>query len=289
VAVPSLPDPAAAWRPPFPCIDIHVHLHPERLAQAIQRHFAREGWVGGHSFEPDAVAATLAARGVARFCFFSYAHKPGMARALNRWVAETGARLPGAVALGTLHPEDADVVAVAAEATGPLGLRGFKFHHSVQRFGVDDERLFPVFERAEAAGQLFVLHVGSMPYRDPFTGVARFRRVLQRFPRLTAIVAHMGAFESEEFLALLDDHPNVYVDTTMAMTPMATPWVGARPETIGDAVLARYQDRILFGSDFPLIPYDYEHERRWAWERDLPDTVRRKIFHDNAARLLGPR
>jgi predicted TIM-barrel fold metal-dependent hydrolase len=97
----------------------------------------------------------------------------------------------------------------------------------------------------------------------------------------------MGAFESEAFLALLDAHPNLYVDTTMALAPAAGRYVGADPSAIADAALIRYQDRILFGSDFPLLPYDYDEERRWAWERDLPDDVRRKIFHDNAARLLA--
>ncbi|HEX3175964.1 MAG TPA: amidohydrolase family protein [Methylomirabilota bacterium] len=277
----------AAWRPPFPCIDVHVHLHPPSLAAAIERHFAREGWAAAHPFEPAKVADTLAARGVERFCFFSYAHKAGMARELNAWVAQTAATLPAAVGLGTLHPDDPDVDAVAREATEELGLRGFKFHHSVQRFHVDDPRLFSVYERAERAGHILVLHVGTMPYRDPFTGVARFRALLARFPRLTAVVAHMGAFESADFLALLDAHPNLHVDTTMAMAPAATPYVGADPSAISDAALVRYQDRILFGSDFPLIPYDYEEERRWAWERPLPDVVRRKIFHDNAARLLA--
>jgi hypothetical protein len=277
----------AAWRAPFPCIDVHVHLHPPRLASAIERHFAREGWVAAHPFDPDKVAATLAERGVERFWFFSYAHKPGMARELNHWVAQTASTLAAAVGFGTLHPDDADVDDVAAEATGPLGLRGFKFHHSVQRFHVDDGRLFGVYARAEAAGHILVLHAGTMPYRDTFTGVEHVRRVLARFPRLTVVVAHMGAFESDAFLTLLDAHPNVYVDTTMALAPAARRYVGADPAAITDEALLRYQDRILFGSDFPLIPYDYEEERRWAWDRALPDAVRRKIFHDNAARLLG--
>ena len=266
---------------------MHVHLHPGRLAGAIERHFAQRGWVAAHSFEPEAVAATLRARGVTGFCFFSYAHKAGMARELNRWVAATAARLPGAVALGTLHPDDPDLEDVAGEATETLGLRGFKFHHSVQRFHVDDPRLWPIYERAETAGLVFMLHVGTLPYRDGFTGVARFRALLARFPRLRACVAHMGAFESDAFLALLDAHPHLVVDTTMAMAPRAAAYVGCEPVAVSDAQRVRYQDRVLFGSDFPLIPYDYDEERRWAWERDLPDAVRRKIFHDNAVRFLG--
>lgn len=276
----------ATWRPPFPCIDVHVHLHPPRLAAAIERHFGREGWVAAHPFDPVKVAATLAERGVERFCFFSYAHKPGMARELNQWIAATAATLPGSVGFGTLHPDDEDLDEVAVEATGRLGLRGFKFHHSVQRFHADHPRLAGVYARAEAAGHIFVLHAGTMPYRDAFTGVEHVGRVLARFPRLTVVVAHMGAFESDAFLALLDRHPNLYVDTTMTLAPAARRYVGADPSAITDEALSRYQDRILFGSDFPLIPYDYEEERRWAWERSLPDAVRRKIFHDNAVRLL---
>ena len=40
----------------------------------------------------------IRARGVRRFCFFSYAHKPGMARELNRWLSGQAARLPETIA-----------------------------------------------------------------------------------------------------------------------------------------------------------------------------------------------
>jgi predicted TIM-barrel fold metal-dependent hydrolase len=267
-------------------IDVHVHLHPERLAAAIRRHFADERWDSAHSFEPRAVADTLRRRGVERFCFFSYAHKPAMARSLNRWVAQTAELIPEAIGFGTLHPDDPDLVSVADEATDALGLPGFKFHHSVQRFHVDDSRLYPVYERAEADGHLFVLHVGTMPYRDPYTGIDGFERVMARFPRLAVCVAHMGAFDTARFLALTERYPGMYLDTTMALAPEASPFVGGNPDEIATSALVQYQDRIMFGSDFPLIPYDYDAERRWAWTRGLPAAVQRKIFYDNAARFL---
>jgi hypothetical protein len=73
----------------------------------------------------------------------------------------------------------------------------------------------------------------------------------------------------------------------MAMSPLATPYVGADPAAVTDADLVRHQDRVLFGSDFPLIPYDYDEERRWAWERRLDASIRQKIFHDNALQFFG--
>jgi hypothetical protein len=280
--------PSSAPEPPpgLRYIDVHVHLHPPGLAAAIQRHFAREDWHSAHSFDPAAVAATLAACGVERFCFFSYAHKPGIAGGINRWVAETAARLPGSIPLGTLHVDDADLDALAREATADLGLRGFKFHHSVQRFHVDDARLFPLYERAEAEGLVFVLHIGTMPYRDPFTGAGALERVLARFPRLRVCVAHLGAFETDRFFALTERFPHLYLDTTMTLSPLAPRYVGADPDAVTNEQLLRYQDRIMFGSDFPLIPYDYEEERSWAWKRGLPVEVQQKIFHDNAVRFL---
>jgi predicted TIM-barrel fold metal-dependent hydrolase len=267
--------------------DAHVHLHPPRLAAAIEQWFARENWHAAHPFDPEAVAETLGERGVQRFCFFTYAHRPAMARTLNEWVAETAARYPQAVALGTLHPDDPDLPAVARDAIDGLGLRGFKFHCSVQRFHVDDSRLYPVYERAEADGLCFTLHVGTMPYRDPFTGLAGFARVMERFPRLRVCVAHMGAFDIEGFLALSEHYPHLYFDTTMTMTARATPYVGIDPAAVSDDTILHYQDRIMFGSDFPLIPYDYEEERRWAETRGLPAVVQQKIFFENAARFFG--
>jgi uncharacterized protein len=251
--------------------DAHVHLHPPRLAAAIERWFAQEQWHNAHPFEPEAVVQTLSERGVERFCFFTYAHKPGMARVLNQWVAKTAACYPQALALGTLHADDPDLVATARDAVDGLGLRGFKFHLSVQRFSVDDPRLFAVYERAEAEGLCFTLHAGTMPYRDPFTGVAGVARVMERFPRLRACVAHMGAFDTDRFLALTERYPHLYLDTTMAMTPLATPYVGADPAAISNEAIVRHQDRIMFGSDFPLIPYDYDEERRWAAARPSPE------------------
>ncbi len=271
-----------------PRFDVHVHLHPPRLAAAIERHFREQhGWVAAHPFDPDRVAATLRAHGVEAFCVFSYAHKPDLARAINAWLADTARRLPGAIPLGTVHAADPDLEATVAEALDDLGLAGFKLHCSVQRFAADDPRLDPLYRRAEAEGRPLVVHAGTAPYRDAWTGVAHVERLLRRFPRLRLCVAHLGGYEHEAFLALTARYPDLYVDTAMALSPKATPWVGIDPAAIPTELLLRHQDRILLGSDFPLIPYPYEEELRWLDARALPEAVRRKIVGENARRFLG--
>ena len=79
-------------------------------------------------------------------------------------------------------------------------------------------------------------------------------------------------------------------NTAAAMTAQS-PLYRDRPDTgpadVTDGDLVRWQDRIVFGSDFPNTPHPYHDERGPIWERPLPETVHRKIFHDNAHRLLG--
>jgi len=277
--------------PGFRYIDVHTHLHPEWLFHAIRRWFAeRSSWKLEYPTDPESVAALLREHGVERFLYFSYAHKAGIAREINAWLHAERARVPGGLPLGTLHPDDPDMLEVAEEALTGHGFLGFKFHINVQRFFPDDPRVMPVYERLLDRDRLLLIHVGTAPWPNGFDGFPRFARVMERFPTLKVIVAHMGSCETRQFFALMERCPNLYLDTTMAFAPLRAEHQGLSTinrihVTNDDLVL--WQDRILFGSDFPNLPWPYEDERDALWMRDLPMPVYRKIFRDNAARLLG--
>jgi predicted TIM-barrel fold metal-dependent hydrolase len=272
----------------FRYVDAHTHLHPPRLFAAIRRWFDEHtDWNLRGPTEPADVAAALRAAGNERFVFFSYAHRAGMARELNRWLRDVAATLPDGVPLGTVHAGDEDPAAVVEEACAAFRFAGMKLHIQVQRFYPDDPRMLDVYARLCALDRVLVIHVGTGPHTNEFTGLARFARVLERFPALRAVICHMGAFETRSALRLLDRHPNLYLDTTMAMTPASTPFTGIDSGVVRDADLVRYADRIVFGSDFPNLPYPYEEERRGLWARDLPLDVYRRIFYENARALFS--
>ena len=157
-----------------------------------------------------------------------------------------------------MHPGDPDVVDVAREALDRYGFKGFKFHINVQRFHPDDPRILPVYELLLARGAVLLIHVGSAPWPNEYDGFPRFERVMTMFPELKVIVAHMGQFETRRHLELMGRCPNMYLDTTAAMAPQSAIYReahGASAADVTDADLVRWQDRILFGSDFPNTPH----------------------------------
>jgi len=266
-------------------IDIHTHLHPPKLFAAIRRWFAeRSTWdLADQPTEPAAVAAVMRAAGIERFVFCSYAHKPGIARELNRWLAQTSRELGGyGVPLATVHPDDPEYVddlRVALDA----GCIGLKLHEDVQRLAADDLRFDPIYEEMAARGAFLLVHVGPIPWHfAPGPGLARIVRVARKHPALAIVVAHFGLPDSRGYFEAMASAPLLHVDTTMAFAPEF-----ARQGGIDARLIAAYPDRVLYGSDFPNVPYPYATELHEIEALGLPQNVVRALVRDNAARLLA--
>jgi len=267
-------------------IDVHTHLHPPALFGAIRRWFATNSeWEIAHQpTEPRDVAAVLEANGVERFVFCSYAHKPGMARALNAWLAQTSRDLGGyGLPLATVHPGDPgylDDLRVALDD----GCIGLKLHEDVQRLGADDPRLESVFALLAERGAFALVHVGPIPWAFPTeVGAARIARVLAKHPELRIVVAHYGVPDTDRFFALMDEHPGLFLDTTMVFadrSPMGTP-------AIDREQLEAHADRVLYGTDFPNVPYAYPTEREGLEALGLSHRACEAILHGNANALIA--
>lgn len=267
-------------------VDAHVHLFPPGVFQALWKWFEAHAWPVRYRLEAEGVVEFLVTRGVRRFCALHYAHKPGMARALNRFVREVADAHSQVIPLGTVFPGEPDAAEIVREALGPLGLRGIKLHCHVQRLAADDPRLDAVYAVCEEVGRPVVIHAGREPASPAYgvdtralLGASQVERVLQRYPRLTLVVPHLGADEFDAYAALLDRHENLYLDTTMSIT-------GFFPAGPSPALFPGRAARLLYGTDFPNLPYAWDRELH-AVLRAVPASQRHAILAGNALRLFG--
>ncbi len=289
----ALDDPEGAGVPPpeatgGPVVDAHVHLFPPRVFEAIWRWFDAHAWPVRYRLYAEQVVEFLAARGVRQIVGLHYAHKPGMADALNAFAAELGrSHRDFVVPLGTVLPGEPNAGDVARRALGPLGLHGLKLHCHVQRFCVDDPRLDEVYAACADAGKPAIVHAGREPASPAYPvdayevcDVRRVERVLRRWPRLTLVVPHLGLGETPAYLELLAAYENLWLDTTMACAGFFPPAIEP-----GLASLAPHAGRLLYGTDFPHVPYAWDRELRRLAALPLDAGARRALFSENARRV----
>jgi predicted TIM-barrel fold metal-dependent hydrolase len=239
--------------------DAHVHFLPPNLQKRVWEQFDLAGpkigreWPIRYRGSHEERVEQLRSFGVRRFSALPYAHRPGIATYLNEWATDFAAGVPECLWSATFYPEPE-----AAAYVGGLieaGVEVFKLHTQVGEFRLDDPLLDAAFGVIEDAGTPVIIHVGSGPVGNEFTGPEHLERLLSRHPRLTAVVAHMGAPEYAEFLALVETHENTMLDTTMVFTTFFDAEAPYPDELLPR--LADLGDRVLFGSDFPTIPYPY--------------------------------
>ena len=270
-------------------VDAHVHLMPDRLMAAIREALSEAaGWAFDHPTDRDRMEAALTAAGVERYVALPYAARPGTAADLNEWVIEAAADSEMAVPFATVHAGDDDPGTVVADALD-AGARGLKLQLPVQGFAADDPRLDPAYEAVAARDAPVLLHAGTAPmFEDsPHVGVERFESFLASYPDVRVCAAHMGTYEVDAFVDLARDNDSVFLDTTFAMSSVAETYMEFDPATVADETLIELSESIMYGSDYPNIPYPYAREREHLLSRDLPVEVQRDIFSRTARRFLG--
>ncbi len=261
-----------------PVVDAHVHLFPDRLFEAIWRWFETHGWPIRYRLHAQRVIDFQLSRGVEHVVALQYAHIPGLAREMNRWMVDVTRQNPRVVGLATVFPGEEGAVAILEEAFA-AGLAGVKLHCHVQCFAPDDDALHEVYATCARWNRPLLMHAGREPkspaYRcDPHQvcAVERVERVLRDCPTLRLCVPHLGADEIEPYLALTERYDTLWLDTTMALA-------GYFPMELPAAFATARADRLIYGTDFPNLPY--------AWDRELHRLLAMKPDEARLAAILG--
>lgn len=269
--------------------DVHTHFLPPRVQAKVWEQFDAGGPLIGRPWHiryrgtDQERVEQLRALGVRHFSALAYAHRPGMAEFLNDWAFALADEVPECLRSATFFPEEGAEAYVEKRLAG--GTDVFKVHVQVGAFDLREPLLDPVWGLLAEAGTPVVIHAGSGPVGTEFTGPDPLRGVLERHPRLTAVVAHMGSPEYHAFFAMVDDFPRVHLDTTMVFTRFfdeRAPY----PADLVPRLLDR-ADRVLLGSDFPNIPYPYGHQLEGLVGLGLGDDWLRRVCWHNGVELFA--
>ncbi|TNY36005.1 amidohydrolase family protein [Thermomonospora catenispora] len=278
-------------------IDVHTHaeiskdghgsLSPELFG-------ASEKYFKAHGHRQPTIAETAAyyrERKMAAVVFTVDAeHATGWPRISNEEVAESCAEHADVlIPFASIDPWKGEAgVREARRLVERYGVKGFKFHPSIQGFAPNDRMAYPLYEAIEELGAIALFHTGQtgigagvpggggirLKYSDPML----VDDVAVDFPGLRIVLAHPSFPWQDEALAVATHKPQVYIDLS-GWSPKYFP-----PQLVRYAN-SLLQDKVLFGSDYPVITPD-----RWLadFERlEIKPEVRPKILKGNAARLLG--
>lgn len=190
--------------------------------------------------------------------------------------------------LGSVDPHKGDVAIAEVAEIARLGLRGVKFHPSLQAFAPDDPAYRPIFAACEDHGLLALFHTGTsgigagqpggQGIRLDYARPIRLDAVAAAHPGLTVVAAHFGWPWHMELVAMALHKSNIYIDIS-GWSPRRIP-----PELVHE-MRGRLSERFVWGSDFPFISPE-----RCLSELDhlgLPEDVLGRVLYSTAAGILG--
>jgi uncharacterized protein len=276
-------------------IDVHTHAwksalrvgdEPTESQQAMGNYFR---YTPQHQTVPE--MAEMYRKLKMAFVVFTVDGEKGASRGItNEEVAELAYKNADvAIPFASINPHrGAEGVKMARRLIKDYKVRGFKFHPSVQEFYPNDRLAYPLYEAIAEAKLPALFHTGQTGVGAQTRGGGGIRLkysnpmllddVATDFPDMPLVLAHPSFPWQEEALSVATHKPQVYIDLS-GWSPKYFP-----------PILVQYantllKDRILFGSDYPVIAPE-----KWLAEFDklpIKPEVRPLILKVNAARLLG--
>jgi len=270
--------------------DVHVHIEHEGREtptdQATKKYFGDSG----ADRSPEALAEYYRSRKMACVVFSVDESLTGRPVVSNDRVAEFAARNSDvAIAFASLNPHRGKAAVDEARRLVASGaVRGLKLHPPLQEFFPNDKMAYPLYEVFAEARLPVLFHTGHSGIGTGMPGGGGVRLkygqpmpiddVAVDFPDMPIILAHPSFPWQEEAISICLHKPEVYIDLS-GWSPKYFP-----------PILVQYantllKEKILFGSDYPLITPD-------RWMADLEKTgireeVRPLILKENAVKLFG--
>jgi hypothetical protein len=192
------------------------------------------------------------------------------------------------IPFGSVDPRRADAVERARSLVADHGVKGFKFHPSLQAFAPNDSAFYPLWEAIESLRVPALFHSGQTGIGAGMPGGRGIKLrlsdpmlvddVAADFPGLTVILAHPSVPWAGSSISMATHKANVFIDLS-GWSPKYFP-----PDLVR-AANSYLQDKVLFGTDFPLLTPE-----RWLRDfetLDFKPEAKAKILKTNAVKVLG--
>jgi len=274
-------------------IDFHTHIFPPEVKENRSYYLKRDHCFAALYSDDKAKLATaeelvlsMNRAGIDRSVVLNIGWASAeLCRWSNDYIMQSIKRYPEhLIGFCSIQPRDSEAVA-ELERCSRGGMRGIgEVRSDIQGFDLGDKAtMAPIAEVAQRRGLILLSHA-SEPVGHSYPGKGTITpdllyQFIANFPGLRIVLAHWGG--GLPFYALMPEVAealrNVYFDT--AASPLLYyDWVCQHAVQLVGA------DKILFGSDYPLIAQ--ERAVKWATSLDLPQEVKTKILGENAERLL---
>ncbi len=254
-------------------VDVHAHAFDEKIAvkatENLVKYYGIDSVADGRLIH---LTESAKKHKVDKLVLCATATKPTQVEMINNYVS--GLLGEHTIGLGTLHP-DYDNIEGEIERIIDLGLSGLKFHPIFQGFEIDEEKAMKMFSHIGSKLPVLI-HVGDR--NSDASSPKRLARVMEKYPDITFIAAHLGGYseweEAKEYLV----GKNVYFDTSSSVRFL-------KPSYAKEIIRTHGADKILFGTDYPLS--DHEFEMKCLKKLRLTKEEYEMIYWKNAYKLFG--
>ncbi len=238
------------------------------------------------------VLSNMEAGGIDRTVMVNFA-PPKIIHKNNMWTLETAKNSKGKlIPLVSFHPEMEGALTQYLEKYIELGAKGIKLHPMAQGFDVRDERLDNLLKTCNERHFSILIHCGrvSNARLNEYSDFECILPVIQKYPEIPIILAHMADGNVERCLEVSKKYSNVYFDTSIVITGYPEIIDVNEPSWPDDKEVISIineigAEKVLFGSDFPWGSPIHDLVRIMNFNLDI--SQKELIFSGNAKRLFS--
>ncbi|MDR0918012.1 MAG: amidohydrolase [Oscillospiraceae bacterium] len=235
-------------------IDAHTHIYPEKIAEKATSSIGDfyELPMAASIGNVEGLLNSGKAAGVDRYLICSVATSPLQTRTITNYIKTEVDLHPEFFGLGAYHQDN--IPKEEIEYIISSGLKGIKIHPDFQKCAIDDEKFCNLYE--EMGDKLPILiHMGDKRY--DYSHPKRLANVLNKFPKLKVIAAHLGGYQAwGEAVAELTSFVkkgNIRFDESSSLAFLSK-------EKAKEIIRHYGAENIFWGSDFPMWSHKSEVE-----------------------------